>query len=120
MRLNYAAQVSYHAAAMLSATVAALFTLIADRRVKFRVVVCQNCHSYQNVEIFPPIENTGKTFVQKMKEAEALELIEAERAKNRMLAAQNNKAAVEIFPRLPTGENTGKTRDKVAQQNRRD
>jgi N6-adenosine-specific RNA methylase IME4/ParB-like chromosome segregation protein Spo0J len=57
-----------------------------------------------------------KTFVQKMKEAEALELIEAERAKNRMLAAQNNKAAVEIFPQLPTGENTGKTRDKVAQQ----
>lgn len=57
-----------------------------------------------------------KTFVQKMKEAETLDLIETERAKNRMLAAQNNKAAVEIFPQLPTGENTGKTRDKVAQQ----
>jgi hypothetical protein len=71
MRLNYATRGSYHAAAMLSATDAALFTLVADRRVKFRVVCVKIATVTDMVEIFPQRES-------------------------------------------------GKTRDKVAQQNRRD
>jgi N6-adenosine-specific RNA methylase IME4/ParB-like chromosome segregation protein Spo0J len=60
-----------------------------------------------------------KTFVQKMKEAETLEAIEAQRAKNRMAAAGASAApgkaagkGKEILPDLSQGQ----TRDKVAQQ----
>lgn len=50
-----------------------------------------------------------KTFVQKMKEAEALEGIEKQRAKDRQ---GERTDIVEIFPQ----SESGKTRDKVAQQ----
>ena len=46
-----------------------------------------------------------KTFTQKMNEAKTLEKIEAERAKERMLAGSNQYSPVEIFPQA---ENTGK------------
>lgn len=53
-----------------------------------------------------------KTFVQKMKEAEALEGIEKERAKNRQETGNNQHRLKEIFPEPSQGQ----TRDKVAQQ----
>lgn len=57
-----------------------------------------------------------KTFSQRMAEAEEIKAIEADRARLRILASQNNKsgreiAAVEMFPQ----QEKGKTRDKVAQ-----
>ena len=49
MRLNYAAQASYHAVNGLSATDAGLFNLVADRRVKFRV----RCVKIATVSFYP-------------------------------------------------------------------
>jgi len=50
-----------------------------------------------------------KTFSQRMAEADHLEAIERERARERMLAGVNQHTPVEMLP-----QGTGKTRDKVA------
>ena len=53
-----------------------------------------------------------KTFTQKMREAETLEGIEKQRAKDRQEAGNNQHRVKEIFPERETGQ----TRDKVAKQ----